>query len=78
MSATADALRIYGIEVTTAVVRGEPAQSAIAEAVEAGVDLVIFTTHARGGLSGLWAGSIGSKILARTQLPLLLVPAPLA
>jgi nucleotide-binding universal stress UspA family protein len=46
------------------------------EAVRVEANLLAMTTHARGGLSGLLSGSVGAKILARSNLPLLLVPAP--
>lgn len=69
-------LQGIGVPVTSAVVRGEPAASVVAEAERVGANLLALTTHARGGLSGLLSGSVGAKILARSNLPLLLVPAP--
>jgi nucleotide-binding universal stress UspA family protein len=68
-------LRGYALNVGTSVVRGEPSSKALEEADRIGADLLVMTTHARGGISGLWSGSVGSKILARTSIPLLLVPA---
>lgn len=66
----------YAMNVTTSVVRGEPAVSAVQEVMRVGCNLLVMTTHARGGLSGSLSGSIGAKILARSNLPLLLVSAP--
>jgi nucleotide-binding universal stress UspA family protein len=65
-----------GLIVTTAVVRGDPAESAVGEAMRVEAALLAMATHARGGLSGLSSGSIGAKILARARVPLLLTPAP--
>jgi len=72
----ASQLTRQNISVTYSVVRGEPARASIDEAIRTQSELLIFTTHARGGLSGIWSGSVGSRILARAQVPLLLVPAP--
>jgi nucleotide-binding universal stress UspA family protein len=70
-------LSSHGLPVTTSVVRGDPAERAVQEAMRVDANLLAMTTHARGGLSGLLSGSVGAKILARSNLPLLLVPAPI-
>lgn len=55
------------------VVTGEAA-SALCEYVEAHpVDLVVMTTHGRGGLSRLWLGSVADRMLRRLAVPLLLL-----
>ena len=71
----ANLVRGYDLIVTQSVARGEPSNRAIEETDRAGADLLVMTTHARGGLSGLWSGSVGSKVLSRSTIPLLLVPA---
>jgi len=68
-------LRAEGLTVTAAVVRGDPAAEAVAEAERAEADLLALATHGRGGLGGAWSGSVGAKLLSRVRLPLLLVPA---
>ena len=45
-----------------------------ASAVGAGV--LALATHGRQGLSGIWAGSVGSKVLSRFDGTLLLARAP--
>lgn len=75
-SAMAEVLQKRGFMVTFAVVRGEPADALVAEAERVRADLLAFATHGRHGLSGIWAGSVGSKVLTRFKRPLLLARAP--
>jgi nucleotide-binding universal stress UspA family protein len=63
-----------GLSATSAVVRGEIASEAVAEAERVRADLLAFATHGRGWLGGLWSGSIGTKVASRFRKPLLLVP----
>jgi nucleotide-binding universal stress UspA family protein len=70
------AVRNRGIAVTTAVVRGDPADATVAEAERVHADLLALATHGRQGLSGIWSGSIGARVLTRFNRPLLLARAP--
>jgi nucleotide-binding universal stress UspA family protein len=72
----ATAVRNQGIAVTTAVVRGDPADATVAEAERVHADLLALATHGRQGLSGIWSGSIGARVLGRFNRPLLLARAP--
>jgi len=65
-----------GIEVTIAVVRGDPADVTVSEAHRVGAGMLALATHGRQGLSGIWAGSVGSKVLSRFNGTLLLARAP--
>ena len=65
-----------GVMVSAQVERGDPAQEVLAVADRAGADLVIMATHGRSGLSAMWAGSVASRIAARSRRPMLLVRAP--
>jgi len=38
-----------------------------------GVDLIVMTTHGRGGASRVWLGSVADALLRQTRVPLLLV-----
>jgi nucleotide-binding universal stress UspA family protein len=76
LASVAEALRNRGISVTTAVVRGEPADAVVAEAERIRADLLAFATHGRSGLSGIWSGSLGAKVLTRFKRPLLLARVP--
>lgn len=41
-------------------------------AVERGVDLIVMTTHGRGGLSRAWLGSVADALVRRSNVPILL------
>jgi nucleotide-binding universal stress UspA family protein len=55
------------------VLRGDPSTAVIQEAQESEADLIVMSTHAKGGWAAFWAGSVGPKILTRIEQPLLLV-----
>jgi nucleotide-binding universal stress UspA family protein len=60
-------------QVVTSLVTGHPAGS-LCEYVETHpVDLVVMTTHGRGGLSRLWLGSVADRMLRRVAIPVLLL-----
>jgi nucleotide-binding universal stress UspA family protein len=65
-----------GLDVTTAVVRGDPAEAAVDEANRVRADVLALATHGRQGLGGIWAGSVGTKVLGRFERALLLARAP--
>jgi nucleotide-binding universal stress UspA family protein len=65
-----------GIEVTTVVVRGDPAGATVDEANRVDASILALATHGRQGLSGIWAGSVGAKVLSRFDRALLLARAP--
>lgn len=63
-----------GIATDAAVVRGEPATAVVTAAERQGSDLLAIATHGRSSGGSIWAGSVGPRMLARFQRPLLLVP----
>lgn len=65
---SADAVR-----VTTEVRRGATPRALADEAAEPEVGLVVVATHGRAGLQAIWAGSVTSRLLARTRAPILLL-----
>ncbi|HEY7294030.1 MAG TPA: universal stress protein [Dehalococcoidia bacterium] len=68
-----------GVAAETALLRGAPADTIASYVRERSVDLVVMTTHGRGGLRRLALGSTADR-LVRAGLPVLLlrsaVPAP--
>ena len=63
-----------GCRVTTAVVAGSAVGEAVAaEARRRGADLIVLTTHGRGGFSRLWLGSVAGDLLRDAPVPLLVV-----
>jgi nucleotide-binding universal stress UspA family protein len=50
------------------------AAAALAAHVDShGVDLIVMTTHGRGGMSRFWLGSVADQLLRRTTVPVLLL-----
>ncbi|MEO8345857.1 MAG: universal stress protein [Betaproteobacteria bacterium] len=52
---------------------GEPAQSIVTHASQAGCDFIAMGTKGHGALANLVLGSVGSKVLALSSIPLLLL-----
>jgi nucleotide-binding universal stress UspA family protein len=73
LDGVADRLRAGGTAVTAEVRRGDTLSALAAEAAEAGVGLVVMATHGRAGVQAIWAGSVATRLLARTRVPLLLL-----
>lgn len=69
----ADRLRKEKISVSIEVRRGETANCVVEAAEGAQSDLIVMATHGRAGWGAFWSGSVGSKILARIQRPMLLI-----
>jgi nucleotide-binding universal stress UspA family protein len=55
------------------VLDGPVAETLAAYAEEAGVDLVVITSHGRGGFGRLWLGSVTDALVRRSDVPLLVV-----
>ena len=67
-------LATEGLTVVADVRRGDPAREILQAISGFAVDLVVMATHARLGLDGLWAGSVGPRILGAAPCPVLVVP----
>jgi nucleotide-binding universal stress UspA family protein len=61
-------------EVSTKVVRGEPANEILAAARDFAADLIVLGTHGSGYLDAFWAGRVTPKLIKKSHTPLLLVP----
>jgi nucleotide-binding universal stress UspA family protein len=61
-----------GLHVTSAVVHGSPF-AAIADAVHAG-DVIVMTSHGRGGVRRWLLGSVAEKLVREAPVPVVLVP----
>ena len=62
----------YGIRVRSVVLEGIPADEIERYATEQHIDLVVMTSHGRGGWNRLWLGSVADTLVRRLQQPLLL------
>jgi nucleotide-binding universal stress UspA family protein len=51
---------------------GHPADQILALAESSGADLIVMSTHGRGGVSRLWLGSVADQCLRHAHVPLLL------
>lgn len=76
LSATIAAFAGVGVEADGVVLRGDPAETIVAEATRTGAGFLALATHGHSELSGLWTTSVGSRVLATYGRPLLLVPDP--
>jgi nucleotide-binding universal stress UspA family protein len=59
--------------VEAAVLSGPVADALEAEIERSGTDLVVMSTHGRGGLGRFWLGSVADRLLHGVTVPLLLV-----
>jgi nucleotide-binding universal stress UspA family protein len=65
-----------GRMVSSAVLRGSPvAQTLATYTRELGADLVVMTSHGRGGFSRAWLGSVTDQLIRSAEVPVLVVRA---
>jgi nucleotide-binding universal stress UspA family protein len=64
-----------GTKPDVSLLTGPAAASLARFAVRRGVDLIVMTTHGRGGLSRSWLGSVSDGLVRRMRVPLFLVRA---
>ncbi|HJR15265.1 MAG TPA: universal stress protein [Gemmatimonadales bacterium] len=64
-----------GKALTSAVLQGEPAPTLSKYVPDADVELVVMTTHGRGGLRRVWLGSVADQLVRTLEVPVLLARA---
>jgi nucleotide-binding universal stress UspA family protein len=69
----ADRARQRGVDVTTAVLQGEPYRAIIDYAERHGLDLVVLPTHGRRGLERFLLGSTSERVVRRAGIPALTI-----
>jgi nucleotide-binding universal stress UspA family protein len=62
-----------GAAVRCVVRCGHATDQILEEAESSGVDLIVMSTHGRGGVSRVWLGSVADQCLRHSAVPLLLV-----
>jgi len=62
-----------GIEPDAVALVGDPAEEIARYAAQHGKDLIAMGTHGRTGLSNLVLGSVATKVLAQSNVPVLLL-----
>jgi nucleotide-binding universal stress UspA family protein len=65
-------LRATSVTVEVVVSRGGPADTIVAEARSRRVDLIVMGTHGQSGLERLVIGSVAERVVAHSQVPVLL------
>ena len=71
----ADQLRRQGIRVDARTVPGNAAEAIVDAAGHAHTDVIVMSTHGRGGLGRWLYGSVADQVLRRAEVPILLVSA---
>ena len=59
--------------VTERLIVGQPADEIIAAAQQNGCDLIIMGTHGRGAIGNLLMGSVATRVIAQSPIPVLSV-----
>lgn len=65
--------REYGVAAGRALLDGPVVDSIDRYAREAGADLIVMTTHGRGGIARAWLGSVADGLARRAHRPVLLI-----
>ena len=69
----ADRARDHGLEVTEAIVAGNPHKRIASYAEEHGADLIVMGSAGRGGVRRVLLGSVAERTLRSTDIPVLVV-----
>lgn len=73
LTTTAESLTTtHGLRTTSALLKGWPPEALAAYASQHRIDLIVMTTHGRGGISRFWIGSVADQLLRRVASPVLL------
>lgn len=74
LQSAADRLAADGVEAEVHVCYDDPVHAILGAASRQRADLIVMSTHGRGGLSRMLYGSVADQILRRATIPVLLVP----
>ena len=74
LQSIADRLAADGIDAEVHVYYDDPVHTILDAASRQRADLIVMSTHGRGGLSRILYGSVADQILRRARIPVLLVP----
>ncbi|MFB6128209.1 MAG: universal stress protein [Halorhabdus sp.] len=66
-----ETLATLGVEYSTDVIQGSPAETIVEYASEYGYDLIVMPTHGREGLSHFLLGSVTEKVVRLSAVPVL-------
>ena len=68
-------LNAQGLSVTQSVVRGRRVEEILSAATVLSADLVVLATHGHKGTQAFWNASVAPRVLEKSPIPVLLVPA---
>lgn len=74
LEAVARSLRADGIKVRTVVTGSIPARTILSMGKKQDADLIMMTSHGRGGLELFIVGSVAQRVVQNTQTPVFIVP----
>jgi nucleotide-binding universal stress UspA family protein len=74
VAARAAELSATGVQTDCEAARGDPARAIVRTARKLSADMVVMGTHGRAGTEAFWEGSVAARVIARSRVPLLLVP----
>jgi nucleotide-binding universal stress UspA family protein len=66
-------LRKEGVQVTTEVLLGDPAEEIVEYAEREGIDIIVMCSHGSGGIRRWVFGSVTEKVVSSTSVPLLII-----
>jgi nucleotide-binding universal stress UspA family protein len=75
LGAVAEQIRAYGITTEPHVYYDDPAVAIVDGARRQRADLIVMSTHGRGGLGRWLYGSVADRVIRQSEVPVLLVPA---
>jgi nucleotide-binding universal stress UspA family protein len=64
-----------GIHVTTVIREGATAENIVEYAKEQAIDLIVMSTHGRGGFKRFFLGSVTDRVIRSGETPVLVLPA---
>lgn len=67
-------LEKIGLSAEGDVERGDPVECILKASIQRDMDLIVLATHGKAGLEAFFAGSVASKIITDSTIPLLLIP----
>jgi len=74
LQATAARLEGHGIHVATSVRQGSTLDHIAHVIAENGIDLIVMSTHGRGGLQRFLVGSVTDRVIRSSHVPVLAIP----
>jgi len=74
LKATAARLEESGTQVETSVRQGSTLENITHFVSENGIDLIVMSTHGRGGLGRVLVGSVTDRVIRSSQVPVLAIP----